>query len=156
MLRAQWPKDNSTPNTPTSVWKFVTASAKPLRYTRISWDTGFRLKYQSQDFCENKMLVFLGFWYSTLDNVFKDAYWFLANFRKQKLEIFCLKQEKITNLIWQKTGQMLKIIFTNSSSQNAFKLVNIFNQRKKTSPTLFGPDMHCGSNGPREKGKSPQ
>ena len=97
------------------------------------------------------------FWYSTLDNVFKDAYWFLANFRKQKLEIFCLKQEKRrTNLIWQKTGQMLKIIFTNSSSQNAFKLVNIFNQRKKTSPTLFGPDMHCGSNGPREKGKSPQ
>ena len=68
-----------------------------------------------------------------------------------------MKQEKRrTNLIWQKTGQMLKIIFTNSSSQNAFKLVNIFNQRKKTSPTLFGPDMDWGSNGKREKGKSPQ
>ena len=32
-------------------------------------------------FLKIKYRYFSGFWYSTQDNVFKDVYWFLANFR---------------------------------------------------------------------------
>ena len=46
--------------------------SRPMRYTGKYRYTGICLKYRYRDFS-----VFL---YSTQDNVFKDVYWFLANF----------------------------------------------------------------------------